>query len=109
MTVELTKDEAQFLRDKIISSEHSKNSLLAFILRSNSYEVKDYDDISLIKRMVNLPDDIRSDYEMAVRFSEFIYGANIRYNIILSNGENEDANEAWNEWYERVTAGFIQN
>ncbi len=109
VTVELTKDEAQFLRDKIISSEHSKNSLLASILRSNSYEVKDYDDISLIKRMVNLPDDIRSDYEMAVRFSEFIYGANIRYNIILSNGENEDANEAWNEWYERVTAGFIQN
>ena len=45
---------------------------------------------------------------MAVRFSEFIYGANIRYNIILSNGENEDANKP-GEWYERVTAGFIQN
>ena len=37
---------------------------------------------------------------MAQRFSWFVYGANIRYNIILSDGRNETAKTKWENWYE---------
>jgi hypothetical protein len=58
---------------------------------------------------MELPEDIRNDYEMAQRFARFIYGANIRYNVILSGGQNKEANEEWDSWYDSVTAGFIRN
>ncbi|MFX4263564.1 DUF6361 family protein [Pelotomaculum propionicicum] len=109
VTIELTDEEAGFLRDRIIKSEHSKDSLLAYILRNNLYEVITYDDISIIDKEIELPQDIREDYEMAQRFAEFIYGANIRYNVILSGGQNDEANEEWDIWYDSVTNGFIQN
>ena len=46
---------------------------------------------------------------MALDFAEFIYGANIRYNVILSGCKNDLANEEWGIWYRSVTNGFIQN
>jgi hypothetical protein len=109
LTIELTSEEAHFLRGRVIRSKHSKDSLLAFILKKNLSEVTTYDDISIIGKRIKLPQDIRSDYEMALRFSRFIYGANIRYNVILSSGQNETANEEWNCWYEAAVQGFIQN
>lgn len=109
VTIELTDEEAGFLRDRIIKSEHSKDSLLAHILRNNFYEVVTYDDISIIGKKFELPQDIREDYEMAQRFAEFIYGANIRFNVILSGGQNDEANEEWKIWYGSVTDGFVRN
>ncbi len=109
VTIELTGEEARFLRERIMKSEHSKDSLLAFILRNNLSEVITYDDISIIGTKIELPQDIRRDYEMALRFARFIYGANIRYNVILSNGQNENANEEWDRWYEATVPGFIRN
>jgi hypothetical protein len=109
VTMELTVEEASFLRERIIKSEHSKDSLLAYILRNKLDDVKDYCDISIIGEKIKLPQAIREDYEMALRFSDFIYGANIRYNLILSGGKNDLANEEWGIWYRSVTNGFIQN
>lgn len=109
VSIELTTEEAGFLRGRIIKSEHSKDSLLAYILRNNLYEIITYDDISNIGIRMELPEDIRNDYEMAQRFARFIYGANIRYNVILSGGQNKEANEEWDSWYDSVTAGFIRN
>lgn len=108
VTIELTSPEAQFLRERIIKSEHSKESMLAFILRNNAYEVINYDSISMIGEKLQLPVSIKNDYDMAMRFADFIYGANIRYNIILSERGNEDANEEWDMWYKSVTRGFMQ-
>jgi len=42
-----------------------------------------------------LPISILQDMQQAKAFSEFLYGARIRYNIILSNAKNEEANEEW--------------
>ncbi len=109
VTIELTDEEAGFLRDRIIKSEHSKDSLLAYILRNNLYEVITFDDISIIGKKIELPQYIKEDYEMAQRFAKFIYGANIRYNVILSGGQNDEANVEWDIWYGSVTNGFIQN
>jgi hypothetical protein len=109
VTMELTVEEASFLRERIIKSEHSKDSLLAYILRNKIYEVKDYYDISIIEKKIKLPQTIHKDYKMALDFAEFIYGANIRYNVILSGCKNDLANEEWGIWYRSVTNGFIQN
>jgi hypothetical protein len=109
VTMELTAEEASFLRERIIKSEHSKDSLLAYILRNKIYEVKDYYDISIIEKKIKLPQTIHKDYKMALDFAEFIYGANIRYNVILSGCKNDLANEEWGIWYRSVTNGFIQN
>lgn len=110
LTIELTNEEAGFLRERIIKSEHSKDSLLAYILRNNLYDVVTYeDDISIIGKEIELPHDIRQDYEMAQRFSKLIYGANIRYNVILSGGQNEKANKEWDSWYDTATNGFVRN
>ncbi|MDD4767508.1 MAG: DUF6361 family protein [Desulfotomaculaceae bacterium] len=109
VTIELTDEEAGFLRDRITKSEHAKDSLLAHILRNNLYEVVTYDEISIIGKKFELPQDIRADYEMAQRFAKFIYGANIRFNVILSGGQNEEANREWDIWYGSVTNGFVRN
>ncbi|HAG11462.1 MAG TPA: hypothetical protein DCK76_08815 [Desulfotomaculum sp.] len=109
VSIELTNEEAVFLRERIIKSEHSKDSLLAHILRNKLYGVVEYDDILNIGSCLELPEDIRNIYEMAQRFARFIYGANIRYNVILSGEQNKEANEEWDNWYDSVTAGFIQN
>ncbi len=109
VTIDLTNEEAKFLRERITKSEWSKNSLMAFILKNNLTEVVECSDLAMIGARFELPSNIKEGYEMALRFSDFVYGATIRYNIILSNGENHDANELWTEWYQSVKAGFIQN
>ncbi len=109
ITIDLTSEEAHFLRERIIKSEQSKNSLMAYILRNNLFDVVECNDLSMIGQRYDLPSELKESYEMALRFSEFVYGATIRYNIILSNGQNEDANEQWTEWYQSAMEGFIQN
>ena len=98
--IELTQEEAGFLRDRILKSEHSRDSLFAFILRNELNEVINYDQIDPIGSIASLPNQIKNDLEMAQRFSWFVYGANIRYNIILSDGRNETAKTKWENWYE---------
>lgn len=109
VTIDLTNKEAHFLRERITKSEWSKNSLMAFILKNNLKEIIEYSDLSMIGLRFELPPNLKEGYEMALRFSRFVYGATIRYNIILSNGDNQDANEQWTEWYQSVIEGFIQN
>lgn len=100
LKIELTQEEAGFLRDRILKSEHSRDSLLAYILRNELIEVVNYDQISPIGSIASLPNQIKNDFEMAQRFSKFVFGANIRYNIILSDDRNETAKEEWKTWYE---------
>lgn len=109
ITIDLTNEEALFLRERITKSEQSKNSLMAFILKNNLVEVVECSDLSMVGQRFDLPSNLREGYEMALRFSKFVYGATIRYNIILSNGQNENANEQWAEWYESIKEGFVQN
>ena len=42
-----------------------------------------------IEGMINiLPDNIRKDYILAKEFADFIYRAHLRYNLILSKGQD---------------------
>lgn len=95
LTIDLSFTEAEFLKNKII--ENCGSSLLGFILSGNRYdflELDHFDDIAGAMLMV-LPEQIKSDYIMAKAFSDFINGAHIRYNVLLSKGNHDGIQEEW--------------
>ncbi|WP_444685428.1 DUF6361 family protein [Alkalicoccus luteus] len=98
LNMELTFSEATFLKESMIKSTKSDSSLLAFLLSQNPSKVKEIESFDMIGEQFKLQGKLREDYILAREFSEFISGANIRYNIILSNNRNEQAAEKWKEW-----------
>jgi len=111
VTMDLTTEEAAFLRGKIIQSPHSRDSLLAYILKTDSYHVAELEDLAGIPATLpGLPVEIRRACEMAEQFAEFVYGANIRYNLILSGRQNEKVCEEWEAWIQSVhDKGFLRD
>lgn len=101
LSIHLTQEEALFLRDRIRTE--CPDSLIGFILEKNYKEfllIKKFDDIEV---MINLlPDTMKADYLMAKAFADFIYGAHLRYNMILSNGADKKVNNDWLSWYEDI-------
>ena len=101
LTIELSKDEAVYLRDKILAMPGTRDSLLSLVLREGWLDFVEYESFEDINGMRNvMPHDMWSDYRLACDFSRFIYGAQVRYNIILSSGKNEYANEEWKKYIE---------
>ena len=99
--IELSKPEAEFLKSKIIKAEKTKDTLMALLIKENRRDYiaferfDDLDDLIAI-----MPPKIRTDYILARDFSRFVYGAQIRYNVIFSKGENAYANDEWETWSE---------
>ncbi|MCE7792204.1 DUF6361 family protein [Salipaludibacillus sp. CUR1] len=106
LTMDLTYNEAQYLKERIIKSPLSKDSLFSYVLKNCADKVIEIADFDAIGKTIDLPLTIKEDYELARKFSNFIYGANIRYNVILSKGENREAESAWEEWY---NSNFVRN
>lgn len=106
ISINLKYEEAKYLRERIIKAEASKDSLFAFILKNNYKEVLDNTEFDAIGDLLPLSDNIKVDYDMAKNFGKFIYGANIRYNVILSNNKNQEAMEAWKMW---INSAFVKN
>jgi hypothetical protein len=106
LSMNLTYEEADYLKDRISKATHSKNSMFAFLLSQDRAVFEAINDFETIGASLSLPDDLREDYLQAMKFSEFISGANIRYNVILSNGENQDAIDKWAEW---LSSPFVQS
>jgi hypothetical protein len=104
--IDLTYEEAKYLRERIIKAETSKDSLFAFILKNDYKEILANDEFDAIGDLLPLPDNIKIDYEMAKKFGQFIYGANIRYNVILSNSKNQIALKEWETW---LDSSFVKN
>ena len=101
VTIDLTQGEAEFLREKILSMPKTRDSLLALLLRENRTDFtgfENFDDINTLQGL--LPPDMWRDYCLARDFSWFVFGAQIRYNVIYSEGQNEDANDLWAEYKE---------
>jgi len=110
VTIDLTKEEAELLREKILSMPKTRNSLLALLLRENRTdftEFENFDHISALQGL--LPPDMWRDYCLARDFSRFVFGAQIRYNVIFSEGQNEDANDLWAKYKkERPTVNLFE-
>lgn len=45
-----------------------------------------------------LPKEVRKDYLLAKDFARFIYGAHIRYNVIFSNGTDDEMSSKFDSW-----------
>lgn len=94
LQIELAPAEGAFLKERIIAS--CPDSMIAFILRNNRREILELEDFqSLAPLMDGFPAQMREDYELAQAFSDFLFVLRTIYNLIVSNGENAAANEAW--------------
>lgn len=94
LQIELTPAEGVFLRERIIAS--CPDSMMAFILRNNRREILELEEFRLLAPLMDdFPAQMRKDYDLALAFSDFLYVLRTIYNLIVSNGENAAANEAW--------------
>jgi len=96
ISLELTNTEAYFLKNQIIKSNGSKDSLFAYIQKNDYPMDRDffkfyYDD---------LPDTLKNQYLRAKDFSIFIQGLYIRYNYIFSESRPDGANPELLERFE---------
>jgi hypothetical protein len=57
-------------------------------------DIKNFEDLSGAY-ISQFPKDMQVDYYNAIAFSEFVYVLRVLYNVIVSNGQNEEANNEW--------------
>ena len=103
LKMDLLPEEAQELRSKIVSTPIVQDSLMALILRENRYDFIEYKEFTEIDALRGLmPDELSNIYTLSRDFSRFVYGAQVRYNVIYSNGDNETANDLWTKYSEEM-------
>ena len=97
LTMKLTKEEGYFLKNQIMAS--FPESMLTYILRnglSEIFECKTFQDMKSLIRA--FPEQIRYDYFLAYDFSAFLFVLRTVYNIVVSEGKNDDANALWDDF-----------
>ena len=94
LSINLTEEEGDFLRRQIILS--FPDSMMAYILKNDLSEILEVEDFAALTSLIHLfPEQIKSDYALAIDFSSFLYVIRVLYNMIISEGENEKANSEW--------------
>ncbi len=100
--IELTKDEAIFLKDQIII--HCPDSILAYVLKHNITEFVTCSSFSDLTTIINkFPAKIQESYTLALSFSNFIYTLRTLYNIIISDQKNSLANKEWSNLSKKLS------
>lgn len=103
--IRLTKEEALYISNHIITSIYSRDSLLAFIIKNKIDVSKFYfEDLEALP----MPSDMKNDYKLAKELADFIYGAHIRYNVIYSQKLDMEQIEAWNNWIDNFDVGALR-
>lgn len=94
LSIHLTHSEAVFLRKRIETSVAS--SLMGYLLR-NSIDVTKYDSFEAICEDLSssVPKELSGTMKLACDFNRLVYATRVRYNCILSNGQNGDAVAEW--------------
>jgi hypothetical protein len=101
LSIRLTYTEAEFLKNQILLT--CPDSLLGYVLKNNYTDFLMFENFDDIEGMMNiLPDNIKKDYILAKEFADFIYGAHLRYNVLLSKGEDYNVNAEWELWYSQM-------
>ena len=90
-TLHLTKDEAVYLRDQFVHMPIMKNTLMEYCLRTNTSFAGM--DLSEIKPAANMSEELKYHLELAVEFSDFIYGAYTVYNLLFWENGGEYATD----------------
>lgn len=93
LSMKLTQQEATFLKEQILRS--FPDCLFARMLQHFTKEqVKAAENFSKITGVgVPLPDGTQREYDLAKQFSDFVCAAYTVYNVMVSGGRNEKANE----------------
>lgn len=103
--ISLTKEEALYISNHIISSTYSSDSLLAFIIKNKiNISNLDFEDLEELP----MPSHMKNDYKLAKELADFIYGAHIRYNVIYSQNHDTEQIESWNNWIDNFDAGALR-
>ena len=97
--IDLTREEAEFLKERILRSSVASDSLLGFFIREGKL-CDQFDSVPYDK----LPAGIRKDYLLAKDFAQFIYGAHIRYNVVFSDGMDEEMINEFESWRDEFLA-----
>ncbi|MEH7379117.1 DUF6361 family protein [Bacillus sp. JJ1533] len=106
LQIKLTRQEAEFLKQRILLSSKTEHSLFAFLLQQDPEKLKQVESFEMVGEMFALPEEIKRMYQLATKFNHFISGANIRYNVILSKQENQQAVDEWEKW---LNSSFVKN
>lgn len=94
LTIKLTSEEGEFLRKQIIQS--FPESMLAFILKNDMTEILGCKSIKELESRIGVfPEQIQSDFALAIAFSDFLYVIRVLYNIIVSDDQSDAAKEEW--------------
>ena len=95
LTIELLPEEAAFLRNQIL--KYQRNTLMEYIVENN-IPVSKYTSFETIADAVKdgVSEYMREMLDLADQFNNLVYLARVRYNLILSGGENVKAEEEWN-------------
>lgn len=94
LSIVLTEEEGEFLKRQILLS--FPDSMMAYILKNDLSEILEVEDFASLDSLIHLfPEQIQSDYALAIDFSNFLYVIRVLYNMIISEGENDRANSEW--------------
>ena len=96
-SLDLTKGDRDFIVEHILKAEDCKDTLLRFLVENTGLALpQKFEDLPLKK----LPENLSNVQDAARRFADFIYMVHVRYNYILSNNEDEDVLNKFNELLE---------
>lgn len=91
LPLELTKREADYMKNHITNSMKSMDSLLAYILRNHTDILPEYEALGNIWQ--NMPEDFSefwTQYRMGRRFSHLAYVVQLRFNHIMAMFNEQD-------------------
>lgn len=94
LTIELTGEEAYYLDKQIQKS--TEGTLLAYILK-NHIDLNEYEGFAEMAAVLKnkVTSQLADMMKLACDFSDLIYMARVRYNVMLSEGENDEALDEW--------------
>ena len=94
LTIDLTKKESEYLNRQI--QKETRGSLLEYILK-NKIILDEYDSFESLRYALSdkLDNETADMMKLACDFNNLIYMARVRYNLMLSEGENQDALSEW--------------
>lgn len=94
LDIKLTESEGEFLKHQIMIS--FQDSMMAYILKHKMEAILEVEDFASLDSLIHLfPSQVQSDYYLAKDFSDFLYVIRTLYNIIVSDGKNNEANSEW--------------
>lgn len=94
LDIELTPEEGAFLKKQMC--QIYPNSMLAYVLDKQLTEFFAASSFKELESIVHIfPEEMQADYYLAYDASKFLELINIQYNVVLSEGENQEANQRW--------------